>query len=70
MNNKEINYKEAMRRLESIYEDLKEGSIDIDTLDKKLKEALELHRICKNRLKKQEMKISDFFKEVEEEIEG
>ncbi|MBU0572936.1 MAG: exodeoxyribonuclease VII small subunit [Candidatus Margulisbacteria bacterium] len=59
------NYKSAFEKLQQIYDDLKEGNIEIDDLDIKLKKALEYIKICKETIQKQEVKIKDILKEIE-----
>ena len=49
---KEIKYEEAVRQLEAIVEKMESGKLDIDTLADQLKEAQELVKLCKQKLKR------------------
>ncbi|MBU1974744.1 MAG: exodeoxyribonuclease VII small subunit [Nanoarchaeota archaeon] len=67
MANKKVSYKTAYENLEEIYGQLREGKVEIDELENKLKKALEYIKICKDVLRKQEVKVSDILKEIERE---
>jgi len=67
MANKKTNYKMAYEKLENIHRELSEGNVEVDELENKLREALGYMRICKEIIKKQEAKVSDILKEIEEE---
>lgn len=47
-------YEEAMRRIEEIVAQMEQGSIDIDSLGARLKEAQALLALCRKRLLKAE----------------
>ena len=67
MASKKVSYKIAYERLDNIYGEIRDGNIEIDELENKLKEALEYIRICKEVIKKQEAKVVDILKEIEKE---
>jgi len=67
MANKKVSYKIAYERLENVYGEIRDGNIEIDELENKLKESLEYIRICKEVIKKQEAKVVDILKEIEKE---
>ena len=62
-------YKKAFEGLETIYQGLQGGNVEVDELEEKLKKALEYIKICKEVLKKQEAKVTDILKEIEKEEE-
>ena len=49
-NNGEYSYSQAVARLEEIMQAIQSGSVEIDTLDRLLKEADELIKFCRTRL--------------------
>lgn len=63
MENKEINYSEALGELEEILRSIEEGSSDIDTLARKVTRATELIRLCKERLVKVEAEVKSILEE-------
>jgi exodeoxyribonuclease VII small subunit len=46
-----ISYKDAVTELEAILEEIETGDTDIDTLSEKVKRALFLIQLCRNRLR-------------------
>lgn len=60
-------YKKAFDGLEKIFDELQSGSIGVDELESNLKKALEYIKVCKEVLKKQEVKVSEILKEIEKE---
>lgn len=46
-----LTYEQAMQRLETIVAELEEGRLDLDTLVDKVKEAGELVKYCRDRLR-------------------
>jgi len=64
---KKLNYKSAYEGLENIFDELRDGKIEIDELEDKLKNALEYIKTCKEILKKQETKVVDILKEIKGE---
>lgn len=47
---KQMNYEEAMNRLETIVQQMEEGELDIDSLAKQLTEAKKLVKLCEDKL--------------------
>jgi exodeoxyribonuclease VII small subunit len=47
---KELSYKEAFSRLETIQVQIENNQLDVDDLSEKLKEAAALLKICKDKL--------------------
>ena len=63
----EIKYKEALERLDEIIGSIEDEDVDVDELSLKVKEAVELIRVCKARIDKAEVEVKkvvdDFSKE-------
>ena len=63
----EIKYREALERLDEIIGSIENEDIDVDELSLKVKEAVELIRVCKTRIDKAEVEVKkvvdDFSKE-------
>ena len=63
----EIKYRKAVERLDEIIGSIENEDIDVDELSVKLKEAVELIRVCKARIDKAEVEVKkvvdDFTKE-------
>ncbi|MCR5819381.1 MAG: exodeoxyribonuclease VII small subunit [Bacteroidaceae bacterium] len=60
---KEITYESAKERLEAITSELEAGNVHIDLLAKRLKEAQELLRFCKDQLTKAEEEVTKLLEE-------
>ena len=54
---KEIKYEEAVHKLESIVDKMERGELDIDSMAAQLKEAQELVKRCKQKLKRTDEEI-------------
>jgi len=61
---KEQNYTEAMTRLEIILGQLEEGNKSVDELSALVKEAAELVKLCRTKLKTTESDIQDAFQDI------
>ncbi len=48
---KEMKYEEAVRQLETIVEKMERGELDVDSMVAQLKQAQELVKLCKQKLK-------------------
>lgn len=55
---KEINYKEAYKKLEKLVDQLEDGDIPLDQLTEKVKQANELISVCENQLRSIETEVS------------
>ena len=66
----EIKYREAIERLDEIIGSIENEDIDVDELSLKVKEAVELIRVCKARIDKAEVEVKkvveDFTKETKD----
>ncbi len=60
---KQINYEEAMNRLEDIVLQMEQGELDIDSLAKQLTEAKKLIKLCEDKLTATNDKIEKILEE-------
>jgi exodeoxyribonuclease VII small subunit len=58
---KDYTYTQAMQRLEAILAQLEEGSSNVDTLAELVKEAAELVKFCRAKLRKTEYEVQNAF---------
>ncbi len=58
---KDYTYTQAMQRLEAILAQLEEGSSNVDTLADLVKEAAELVKFCRAKLRKTEDEVHNAF---------
>jgi exodeoxyribonuclease VII small subunit len=58
---KDYTYTQAMQRLEAILAELEEGSSNVDTLADLVKEAAELVKFCRAKLRKTEDEVQNAF---------
>lgn len=56
---KEIKYEEAVRQLEAIVNKMEDGELDIDSMVAQLKQAQELVKLCKQKLKRTDNEIQN-----------
>jgi len=54
---KDIKYEEAVRQLEKIVDKMESGELDIDSMAAQLKNAQELVKLCKDKLKRTDADI-------------
>lgn len=54
---KDIKYEEAVRQLEKIVDKMESGEFDIDSMAAQLKNAQELVKLCKDKLKRTDADI-------------
>ncbi|MBI3617499.1 MAG: exodeoxyribonuclease VII small subunit, partial [Candidatus Omnitrophica bacterium] len=57
----------SIKRLEEIIEKIENEEIDVDELSDKVKEAVELITVCKERIEKAEMEVKRVVDELGEE---
>ena len=60
---KQLNYTQAMERLEKIVAKIENGDMDIDSLTDNLKEAKKLVNFCKEKLTKVESEVKTILDE-------
>lgn len=53
----EVKYGKSIKRLEEIIEKIEGEEIDVDELSEKVKEAVSLIKICKNKIEKAELEV-------------
>ena len=58
---KDYTYTQAMQRLEAILNQLEEGSSNVDTLAELVKEAAELVKFCRTKLRNTEDEVQNAF---------
>ncbi len=61
---KEIKFEDALKKLESIVEELENGNLDLDETIKRYEEAMRLCKICKEKIKEAESKIENLMEEL------
>ena len=61
---KDLNYQQALERIEVILAQLEEGKKSVDELSELVKEATELVSFCKKKLKSTEEEIQKAFEEA------
>lgn len=61
---KDYTYTQAMQRLEAILAQLEEGSSNVDTLADLVKEAAELVKFCRTKLRKTEDEVQNAFEGI------
>lgn len=54
----EMKYAKALDKLETIIQQIEDEDIDVDELSAKVKEAVGLVRLCKNKIEKAEMNVN------------
>jgi len=61
----EKKYSKAIEELEEILKRIGSGEIDIDDLAKEVKRAVELIKLCKDKIEKTELEIKEVIKDFE-----
>ncbi|MCF7874201.1 MAG: exodeoxyribonuclease VII small subunit [Candidatus Omnitrophica bacterium] len=67
MGKKEIKYSQAVDELNQILADLEAERIDVDQVSVKVKKAVELIKLCRERIENTEMEVKTIVKEFEKE---
>ena len=65
-----MEYSKAIEELNKILSDLESENINVDELSDKVKRAIDLIRLCKNKIKKTEMEVKSMVSEFEAELSG
>ena len=63
----EVKYDKAMKKLEEIISKIESEDIDVDELAVKVKEAVELVKMCKAKIEKAEMEVKKVVKDFDAE---
>lgn len=66
----ELSYSEAFQELKQIVDDLESSDINVDQLDKQIKRAGELLKICNAKLHSTEQNVEKALKEIEDFSSG
>ena len=66
MSKKNTSYSESLKKLEALLHQLESGESDIDQLSSKVKEAAELIRFCKEKLRSTENELQQFLDEPDD----
>ena len=67
MSKKIIKYKEAVQELNSTLEELESENIDVDEVSQKVKKAVDLIKVCRDKIDKTEMEVRKIVKEFDQE---
>ncbi len=62
----DMKYSKAIKQLEDIIHKIENEEIDIDDLSDKVKEAVSLVKLCKDKIEKAEMEVKDVVGKFEE----
>jgi len=65
MAKKIVKYGEAIEELQSILEDLESEKIDVDEVSDKVKKAVELIKLCREKIEKTELEVKNIVKDFE-----
>jgi exodeoxyribonuclease VII small subunit len=65
----DMKYSKAMERLEDIIQKIENEEIDIDELSEKVKEAVCLVKLCKDKVEKAELEVKQVVEGFEKEQE-
>ncbi len=66
---KQVKFGEAMEELEAILRRIEEEEIDVDSLAEELKRATELLELCRGKIKKAEVEVTQIVQNLEENEE-
>jgi exodeoxyribonuclease VII small subunit len=64
----DLKYSKAIDRLEDIIVKIENDQIDIDELSEKVKEAVSLIKLCKEKIEKAELEVKNVVEGFEKEI--
>lgn len=65
MSKKAVKYGEAINELNKILSDLESEEIDVDCVSVKVKRAVELIKLCREKIQKTEMEVKEIVKEFD-----
>ncbi len=68
MSKKDIKYSKAIEELNKILSDLQQEKIDVDEVSSKVKRAIDLIRLCREKIQKTELEVRNVIREFEKEI--
>ena len=61
----DLKYSKAIKKLEEIIQKIEQEEIDVDELSSRVEEAVELIKLCKNKIEKAEMEVKQVVKDFE-----
>ena len=67
MSKKSIKYNEAVEELNSILDDVQSERIDVDEVSVKVKRAVELIKLCRDKIDKTELEVRKIVEEFEKD---
>jgi len=67
MTKKMIKYSEAVEKLNEILSELESERVDVDDVAVKVKEAIELIKLCRERIEKTELEVVKIVKEFDKD---
>jgi exodeoxyribonuclease VII small subunit len=70
MSKKTMKYGEAMNELNAILEDLESERIGVDELSSKVKKAIELIKLCREKIENTELEVKKIVKEFDKDSQG
>ena len=65
----EIKYSKAIQKLEEIMGKIESDTIDVDELSERVKEAVDLIKMCKSKIEKAELEVKHVVEAFEKEAE-
>ena len=65
----EMKYSKALKRLDEIIQRIENEEVDVDELSDRVKEAVGLIKMCKNKIDKAEMEVKQVVKDFDSESE-
>jgi len=68
MTKKTFKYQSVMQELNGILDDLQSEEVDVDEVAVKVKRAIEIIRLCKDKIQSTEIEVKKIVKEFEEEF--
>lgn len=66
MSEQNISYSESLKKLEALLSQLENGDLDIDELSTKVKQATQLIRSCKEKLRNTEAELEQFLEDTDD----
>ncbi|MBU2102155.1 MAG: exodeoxyribonuclease VII small subunit [Candidatus Omnitrophota bacterium] len=68
MTKKALKYSEAVEELNAILEDLESERVDVDDVSLKVKRAIELIGVCRDKIENTELEVRKIVKDCEKDI--
>ncbi|MEM7816636.1 MAG: exodeoxyribonuclease VII small subunit, partial [Candidatus Aenigmatarchaeota archaeon] len=68
MSKKSLKYSDAINELNKILEDLEEERTDVDEISGRIKRAIELIKLCREKIENTELEVRKIVKEFEKDF--